>query len=99
AHAAELPPDQLARMGAAIRSHAERIARLADDLHDVSRLDSAQFSLTTRSVDLATVVHAALGSVEATPGAVEVHIPFGVDVMADARRLEQVVGNLVENGL
>lgn len=98
AHAAELPPDQIARVGGAIRNHAERIARLADDLHDVSRLHSAQLTLSVRAVDVAAVVHAAMSSV-AGAGGVDVRIPFGVEAMADPRRLEQVVANLVENGL
>ncbi|GAC1518248.1 MAG: hypothetical protein NVS1B12_10720 [Acidimicrobiales bacterium] len=98
AHAAELPADQVARVGAAIRGQAERIARLADDLYDVSRLESAQLALSVRSVDVAGVVHAALASVTARDQ-VEVKIPFGVEAMADPRRLEQIVANLVENGL
>lgn len=98
AHAAELSLDQIARVGGAIRNHAERIARLADDLHDVSRLDSAQLTLSVRAVDVAAVVHAAMSSVADAAG-VDVQIPFGVEVMADPRRLEQVIANLVENGL
>jgi PAS domain S-box-containing protein len=98
ANAAELPPDQVERIGSAIRNQAERISRLADDLHDVTRLEASQLVLSPRPVDLAGVVHSALASV---PGSrqVEVRIPFGVDVLADARRLEQVIGNLVENAL
>lgn len=98
ANAAELPPDQVARIGGSIRNQAERIARLADDLYDVSRLESAQLALTVRGVDVASVVRAALASVPERD-LVEVKIPFGVEVMADPRRLEQVVANLVENGL
>jgi two-component system, OmpR family, sensor histidine kinase MtrB len=98
ANAAELPTDQVARMGGAIRNQAERISRLADDLHDVTRLATSGLALAPRPVDLASVVHAALASVPA-PRDVEVRIPFGVEVLADARRLEQVVANLVENGL
>lgn len=99
ANASELPSEQVARMGFAIRNQAERISRLADDLHDVTRLASSSLAaLAPRAVDLASVVHAALASVP-TPRDVEVRIPFGVEVLADARRLEQVVANLVENGL
>lgn len=98
ANAAELPPDQVARIGRSIRNQAERIARLADDLYDVSRLESAQLALTVRGVDVASVVRAALASVPERDH-VEVKIPFGVEVMADPRRLEQVVANLVENGI
>jgi two-component system, OmpR family, phosphate regulon sensor histidine kinase PhoR len=98
ANAAELDSGQVASVGRAIRRHAERISRLADDLHDVSRLESSQLALSTRRVDLGAVVHAALASVAGSQG-VEVRVPFGVEVLADARRLEQVIANLVENGL
>ena len=40
-HADELPADRIQRMGGSIRRQAERIARLADDLYDVSRLEAA----------------------------------------------------------
>jgi signal transduction histidine kinase len=101
-NAPELPPDQVARIGHAIRIQAERVARLADDLADVSQLestvDSARLAVNLRPVDLASVVMAALDSVR-RPDEVKVRIPPGLEVLADARRLEQVVGNLVDNGL
>ncbi|MHB8464214.1 MAG: sensor histidine kinase, partial [Acidimicrobiales bacterium] len=101
AHADELPADQVARIGGAIRSQAERISRLADDLYDMSRIEASQLTLRTRAVDLAHVVHAALASVKGPPTSESVHVsvPEGVEVMADPRRLEQVLANLVENGL
>jgi PAS domain S-box-containing protein len=98
AHADELPADQVARMGGAIRALAERISRLADDLHDVSGLRSPRLVLNPRAVDLARVVRDALASVPNADG-VDVQVPPGVGVLADARRLEQVIANLVENGL
>jgi PAS domain S-box-containing protein len=97
-HAEELPADRIARMGGAIRRQAERIARLADDLYDVSRLEAQSLLLTPREVDLLQVVEAGLATVHDATG-VEVDIPSGVVVHADGRRLEQVVANLVENAL
>jgi PAS domain S-box-containing protein len=97
-YAAELPPDRLARMGASIRLQAERISRLADDLYDVSQLESRSLLLSPRPVDLAAAVEAALASVPDATG-VEVRVPAGLAVLADPRRLEQVVANLVENAV
>jgi two-component system sensor histidine kinase MtrB len=97
-HAGELPPERIGRMGEAIRRQAERIARLADDLYDVSRLEASTLLLSPRPVDVRTVVGTALASVP-DGGRVEVHVADGTTVLADPRRLEQVVANLVENAL
>jgi PAS domain S-box-containing protein len=97
-HPDELSTDRIQRMGGSIRRHAERIARLADDLYDMSRLESHTLLLSPRPVDLAHVVDDALASV-AEPGAVDVRLQSGLMVQADPRRLEQVVGNLVDNAL
>ncbi|MDQ1375383.1 MAG: two-component system, OmpR family, sensor histidine kinase KdpD, partial [Actinomycetota bacterium] len=97
-HSDELPTDRIRRMGGSIRRHAERIARLADDLYDMSRLESHTLLLSPRPVEVANVVDDALASV-AEPGNVQVRVPAGVTVQADPRRLEQVVGNLVDNAL
>lgn len=97
-HSEELPPERIRRMGGSIRGQAERIARLADDLYDMSRLESNALLIAPRPVDLAQVVDAALASVGDSSD-VRVAVPAGVTVLADARRLEQVVANLVENAI
>lgn len=98
AYADELPVDRLRRMGAAIRRQAERISRLSDDLYEVSRLESRTLRLNLRAVSVAQAVDAALASLE-HPEVVDVDVPPGLTALADARRLEQVVANLVENAI
>lgn len=96
-HAGDLGADRVRRIGTSIRSQAERISRLADDLHDVSRLESQSLLLTPRSVRLLDAVEGALAMLGEADG-----VRVAVDdlvVTADARRLEQVLANLVENGL
>jgi signal transduction histidine kinase len=97
-HAEELEAERIKRMGGSIRRHAERIARLADDLYDLSRLEAHSLLLSARPVDLAEAIDNALGSVD-DPAAVTVDVAPGVMVQADPRRLEQVVANLVDNAL
>ncbi|HUQ39158.1 MAG TPA: PAS domain S-box protein [Acidimicrobiales bacterium] len=94
-HADELPAERVRVMARAVRHQAERTARMADDLHDVSQLEARALELAVRPVDLAQVVSAALGSVEGADW-VQVRVPAGVTVRADARRLEQAVANVVE---
>jgi PAS domain S-box-containing protein len=98
-HATELEVDRIRRMGGSIRRQAERISRLADDLYDMSRLEAQALLLTPRPVDVAAIAELALAAVEGDTSAVDVRVPSGITVMADPRRLEQVLANLVENGL
>jgi PAS domain S-box-containing protein len=98
-HAEELEQERIARMGGSIRRQAERISRLADDLYDMSRLEAHALLLTPRPVDVAATVEAALAAVEGNTAFVEILVPAGITVLADPRRLEQVIANLVENGL
>jgi PAS domain S-box-containing protein len=98
-HAEELGQEQIQRLGSSIRHQCERIARLADDLHDVSRLESRSLVLNLRPVALAPAIELSLPAVASyTPG-VEVQVPEGIEVLADPRRLEQVMANLVENAI
>jgi PAS domain S-box-containing protein len=98
AYAGELPEDRVRRMGASIRRQAERMSRLADDLYDMSRIESSTLALHLREVAVAPAIDAALASVE-DPAAVEIDAAPAIAVMADSRRLEQIVANLVENAL
>lgn len=98
AYAGELPADRLRRTGASIRRQAERISRLADDLYEVSRLESQSLRLNLRAVPVAPAVEAALASLPDS-AVVEVRVGDGLFALADARRLEQVMANLVENAL
>jgi PAS domain S-box-containing protein len=98
-HAVELEAERIRRMGGSIRRQAERISRLADDLYDMSRIEARALLLTPRPVDVAATAEAALAAVEGDTSAVDIRVPSGVTVMADPRRLEQVIANLVENGL
>jgi signal transduction histidine kinase len=74
------------------------MSRLADDLYDISRLEAQSLLLSPRPVELAAAAESALASVE-RPEDVVVDVPEGLQVLADPRRLEQVLANLVENAL
>ena len=101
AHADELGFDRIKQIGGLVRSQAERMARLADDLYDISRLESQSLLLSPRPVDVGAAIDAAIARVPDGAGLdVKVKLPpGGVEVVADPRRLEQVIANLVENAL
>ncbi|MDP9388291.1 MAG: ATP-binding protein [Actinomycetota bacterium] len=96
--AEELTPERVRRVGASIRGQAERMSRLADDLSDMSRLEASTLLLNPGPVQLTTVIEGALAHL-GHPDGVEVRVPAGLPVVADAQRLEQVLANLLENAL
>ena len=97
-YADELPRDRMARMGHSIHVQSERIARLADDLHDISRIRSDRLMVSLRTVDVNVAVQAALRMISHTAD-LQTHVEDGLRVLADGRRLEQVLAHLIENGL
>ena len=97
-HGDEIQAERIRRIGTSVRLQAERMSRLADDLYDISRLEADSLLLSPRTVELASAIDSALASVP-DASEVEVSAPRGIEVVADPRRLEQVIANLVENGL
>ncbi len=99
AHALEPGPR---RSVAAISRQATHLARLTDDLLDVARITSRQIELERQPVDLRTTVTLAWEAqrhrVEAKRQQVRVSLPHPpLMVWGDAVRLQQVVGNLLDN--
>jgi PAS domain S-box-containing protein len=85
-----------------IRRQVQHLARLLDDLLDVARIGQNKIELRTEPVDLRSVVEQALEGlrhlVESKRQSVKVEVPSEpVYVIGDRARLEQVVGNLVNN--
>jgi PAS domain S-box-containing protein len=78
------------------------MARLVDDLLDVSRITRGQILLRTEPLDLVALVHAAVEdhrpTFEATGLALAVELPDRpLWLVGDPTRLAQVVGNLLHN--
>lgn len=94
----EFTAERIRRLGSSIRGQVERMVRLADDLSDMSHLEATDFLLSPGPVELAPLVEDALAKL-GHPDDVVVDLPPGIPVVADARRLEQVVANLVENAI
>ena len=91
-----------ARAREVIARQSAHLARMIDDLLDVSRLTTGRISLTTGPVDLAEAVRRAVDALREA-GRFDGHVvelrAVPVMVRADATRIEQVVTNLLVNAL
>jgi two-component system phosphate regulon sensor histidine kinase PhoR len=88
---------------AMISRHADRLSRLTQDLLDLSRIESGQWEMASSRVEVAPLV-AQVFELHAQAAAekritLEREVAEGVAVLGDARALEQVLVNLVDNAL
>ena len=86
-----------------IARNAERLARLTNDLLDLSRIESRQWPVKLEPVSVEATARRAV-EVCAEPARrkqieLRVEIPEGTAVIADARALEQVLVNLLDNAV
>lgn len=84
-----------------LQAEVGRLTRLVDDLNDLSLSESGSLILERKSVDFVTVVGDALescdGRLRESRLRVTTEFPDEAYVRGDARRLEQLVVNLLEN--
>jgi signal transduction histidine kinase/DNA-binding response OmpR family regulator len=88
---------------AVIRRNSELQARLIDDLLDMNRLLSGNFTMEIGDVDIASMLQTAMQALGPTADARRVKLIAAVDgggaIRADARRLQQVFWNLLHNAV
>jgi signal transduction histidine kinase len=85
-----------------IRSQVSRMRRLVDDLLDVSRIDRrGAVSIETVDFDLAEEIREAVARIrrEHRDREIDLHVPESLGIHADRDRLDQVLGNLLENAV
>lgn len=92
-----LPPD-VAHAARTVSEETAGLARLVDDLMEMSRFDSGAARLDLTATDLAEAVRATL-SLRALAHRVRAELPEGVRAMVDRRRVDVIVANLVGNAL
>lgn len=100
AHSGQLPPDT-ADAVLLISDETRKLARMVDDLMEISRFDAGAAALHLDDVSLRTLVHKTLalrGWRE--PEEVVTRLPeHDVRVRVDARRIDVVLANLIANAL
>jgi PAS domain S-box-containing protein len=89
---------------AVIRRNADLQARLIEDLLDMNRLLSGNFQLELGKVDVGGLLKTTIQGLQPAADAKGVQLIASIDsslgdITADARRLQQVLWNLVHNGI
>jgi two-component system phosphate regulon sensor histidine kinase PhoR len=83
--------------------NAERLSRLVDDLLDISKLEAGKYPVHPEALDAEAAAKRALDAVadRAREKSMElrVSVPDAVAVMADARALDQILSNLLDNAV
>jgi two-component system sensor histidine kinase BaeS len=95
-------PVEYSEMATAIYDEAERIRALVDDLLYLSEIESGTLQLTLDNVDVDAIVADSVKRFryQAEEAGVTLrHAPDGGEVRADARRLEQITANLMDNAI
>jgi PAS domain S-box-containing protein len=85
-----------------IERQARLMTRLVDDLMDVSRITRGKMELRRNRVDVIEVVHRVMQSIRPLMESRHHHVTLSlperpVHLLADAARLEQILGNLLNN--
>jgi signal transduction histidine kinase len=96
-HAAEMPPDA-ARLSELVATDVGRLRRTAEDLMEISRLDSGSERLTLEPVVPAEAVRAMVAA-RGWQDAVRIEGDGDSRVQTDLRRLERVLVNLIGNAI
>jgi PAS domain S-box-containing protein len=103
-HAGILPPEKQSRAMAVVERNAAALAKIVEDVLDVSRIISGKTRLNVRPVELSAVVEHAIATVRPTADAkgVRLHsvIAEAIEPMSgDPDRLLQVMWNLLSNAI
>jgi PAS domain S-box-containing protein len=93
-----------ARAAETIERNAKAQAQLIEDILDVSRVIAGKLRLNVGPVDLASVINAAIESVQLAADSKGIHMKVTLDpsarhISGDSGRLQQVVWNLLSNAI
>lgn len=99
----QIPSDQFPRAIETIERNAKSQAQLIEDVLDVSRIISGKMRLDVRSVNLSSIIEAAIDAVKPAAEAKNIRFQKIIDqdvrVSGDSDRLQQIVWNLLSNAI
>ncbi|HEV3472423.1 MAG TPA: ATP-binding protein [Actinomycetota bacterium] len=97
-HRARMSEDDVERMLEGADRHARRLETLATDLLDLARLEAGRLELRLSKMSVEAAVTNALSYLE-TASDFDVRVQEGLNVQADAERVEQILHNLASNAV
>jgi two-component system sensor histidine kinase BaeS len=101
--AGQLSEEELTRIGSVLGVQTRQLGRLIDDLSTLARLDQAEFSLRSESVDVGAHVTEVVEGFDRRAAELGVSLSVdagsGIILDTDPDRLGQIAQNLVENAL
>jgi signal transduction histidine kinase len=97
-------PEDTGRAASVVARNGRLLARLVEDLLDISRVSVGQIQLARAAVKLDTIVQACVESIGPSAREARVQLTAGLDaatatIDADAERLQQIVWNLLSNAV
>jgi signal transduction histidine kinase len=92
-----LDEEQRDNVRLALIQQTERMARLVEQLLDLSRLDADAIDIVPEPVDVREQVEEIVRATAADPDAVQVAVPADTRATVDRNVLDRVVGNLITN--
>ncbi|NUP52374.1 MAG: HAMP domain-containing histidine kinase [Catenulispora sp.] len=90
--------DESAPAAQLIVNETRRLARLVEDLMEVSRFDAGTAQVRLEEVDLVALVHGCLDA-RGWTGRVTLHVPESLPIVVDQRRIDVIVANMVGNAI
>ena len=96
-----MPPEQVLARITRASTQVTRLAKLVDDMLDVSRISSGRFNLHGEEFDAAVVLSEVVERMreQAEPDQISIATPSSLAMLADRTRFGQVASNLLSNAI
>ena len=89
------------KFSTAILRNAEKLTRLLSDILNLSTLESGEYTLDIRSTNVTPIINNVVSNLKEANPSIDMQVTINEDlmVMCDIQAFEQVMTNLIENGI
>ncbi|HZT07836.1 MAG TPA: ATP-binding protein [Chloroflexota bacterium] len=93
----DMPPDEQRSFLETIEEEADRLRDLLNHLLDLSKIEAGVLKIEKNPLSVERLVQQTLSSVRSPDHQYDVRVPRELSILGDAKRLRQVLSNLLEN--